>query len=283
MNDTAASSTFNLSKLVEDAKSVVTDSVGFYRNMQKTGGYAEPVIFVVVMAAITGLLVAVFSMFGIGQVGGMAVGVFAVIVMPIFAVIGSFIGALIMFVIWKLMGSPHGFETAYRCVAYATAIYPITFFLSLVPYIGSIIGVCWGMYLMFTASQEVHGIARQTAMIAFGVMALLAVFFQVSSEIAARKMAAKMDEFGGSMEEFGKSMEKMGEAMENSESIKTMEKLGEAMDDSESARAMEQLGKEMEGMEDLSPEEAGKKLGEFFKGMEKALQDQQEGAAAEAE
>ncbi|MGI9285243.1 MAG: YIP1 family protein [Pseudomonadales bacterium] len=282
MNDTAASSTFNLGKLVEDAKAVVTDPVGFYRSMAKTGGYAEPVIFVVVMAAITGLMVAVFSMFGIGQVGGMAVGAFAVIVMPIMAVIGSFIGAVIMFIIWKLMGSPHGFETAYRSVAYATAIYPITFFLSLVPYIGSIVSVCWGMYLMFIASQDVHGVARQTAMMVFGVLALLVVFFQVSSEIAARKIASNMEEFGESMEGFGKSMEELGKAMEDSESVKTMEKLGEAMENSESAKTMEKLGKDMEGIEDLSPEEAGRKLGEFFKGMEKALQETQEAGSAEA-
>jgi hypothetical protein len=139
------------------------------------------------------------------------------------------------------------------------------------------------MYLMFIASQEVHGVTRQTAMLVFGVLALLAVFFQISSEIAARKMAVKMDEFGESMEGFGKSMEELGKAIENSESVETMERLGEEMQDSESAEAMEKLGKEMEGLEDLSPEEAGRKLGEFFKGMEKALQDQQEGAAAEAE
>ncbi len=280
MNDTAAGSTFNLGKLVEDAKTVVTDPAAFYRNMPKTGGYAEPVIFVIVMAAITALLVAVFSMFGIGRVGGMAVGALTVIMLPIMAVIGSFIAAVVLFIIWKLMGSPYGFQTAYRSIAYATAIYPITFFLALVPYIGSIVGLCWGIYLMFVASQEVHGVARQTAMMVFGVLVLLAVFFQVSSEIAARKMADKMDEFGGSMEEFGKAMEKMGDAMENSESVKTLERMGDTMDSPENAAAMQKLGKELEGMEDLSPEEAGKKLGEFFKGMEKAMQDQ---PAAETE
>lgn len=267
MNESTASSTFDLGKLIADAKAVITNPVGFYRNMPKTGGFAEPVIFVLVMAAITGLLVAVFSMLGIGQVGGMAVGFLAIIILPIMALIGSFIGALVMFVIWKLMGSPHGFETAYRSVAYAAAIYPITFFLGLMSYIGSIIGVCWGMYLLFTASQEVHGASRQTAMIVFGVLALLVVFFQVSSEMAARKMTAKMEEFGGSMEKFGKSMEKMGEAMENSEGIKTAE----------------QMGKQVEGMEDLSPEEAGKKLGEFFKGMEQAMENTQQEASSATE
>lgn len=74
MNESTASSTFDLGKLVEDAKAVITNPVGFYRNMPKTGGYAEPVIFVLVMAAIAGLLAAVFSFIGVGQVGGMAVG-----------------------------------------------------------------------------------------------------------------------------------------------------------------------------------------------------------------
>ena len=74
---------------------------------------------------------------------------------PFFAVIGSFIGAAVMFVIWKLMGSEQNFEAAYRCVAHATAIYPVMAVVGLIPYIGTVIGVVWGFYLMYCDSTQV--------------------------------------------------------------------------------------------------------------------------------
>jgi uncharacterized membrane protein YdjX (TVP38/TMEM64 family) len=43
----------------------------------------------------------------------MGAGFGAIIFMPIAVAIGSFIGAAILFVIWKLMGSQEDYETAY--------------------------------------------------------------------------------------------------------------------------------------------------------------------------
>ncbi len=105
-------STFNLSKVIEDAKSVITNPVSFYRNMSKSGGFSEPIIFVIVMAVIAALLFTIFSLFGGGRMAGAGLGILVFI--PIMMLIGSFISAAIMFVIWKLMGSENNYETAYR-------------------------------------------------------------------------------------------------------------------------------------------------------------------------
>ena len=101
MSETAR---FDIGQVVEQAKSVITNPVGYFQTMPKSGGYANPVIFVAVMGAIMGLVSAVVSLFG-SPVGMLAAGVGAIIIMPIFAVIGAFIGGAILFVIWKLMGS----------------------------------------------------------------------------------------------------------------------------------------------------------------------------------
>lgn len=224
----------NLNSVVEDAKNVITNPAEFYRSMAKTGGFVDPVIFLVVMAFITGIIVSILSMVGLGMVGGMAVGVGAVIMMPIFALIGSFIGGAILFVIWKLMGSDEPYETAYRCIAYAAAIYPITAVVAIVPYIGSLVGVVWGMYLMINASIEVHKLASQTAYMVFGILGALLVVFNLSSEIATRKMQSQL-----------KGMTKQFEG----------------------------VGKQLEDAGEMTPEEAGKAVGDFLKGFEKATQD----------
>ncbi len=225
----------SLATILDSAKRVITDPAGFYRSMPQSGGFAAPVIFVLVMAVISGLIVAILTLpTGLGA-GAAPVGFMALVMLPIMALIGSFIGAAIMFVIWKLMGSDRSFETAYRCVAYAAAIMPITVLLAAIPYLGSIVKVLWSFFLMYVASVEVHGIKARTAAIVFGVLGALVLLLNLSAERAAMQMAERMEALGSQMEGLGGSLE---------------------------------------GIEEMSPEEAGKAVGEFMKGLEGAIGQQ---------
>ncbi|PLW70577.1 YIP1 family protein [Pseudohalioglobus lutimaris] len=266
---------FSLGTVVEDARRVCTDPSGFYSDMAKSGGYAEPAIFVAVMAAILGLLMTIFAMFGAGHLGAMAISVASIIIMPIFAVIGSFIAALVMFVIWKLMGSSQSYETAYRCIAYATAIYPIMGLLNIVPYVGTVIGVLWGVYLMYTASIKVHEIKAETARIVMGILAALMVFSQISGEIASRKIAAKAQQLEERLEKLGIP----GDSARNNDG-QSPETVGETL---EAGLA------ELENIDQMTPEEAGEKLGAFFKkfeegakAFEKSYEESAEGTAEDS-
>jgi hypothetical protein len=227
MNDQAKP---DFTQIPNQAIKVITNPAGFYREMPKTGGFVEPLVFVAVMAVITGVLIALLSLVGFGMQGMAVAGLAAIIIFPIFAVIGSFIAAAIIYVIWMIMGSKESYETAYRCVAYMTAIYPITAVLGMIPYLGAVVGTAWGFYLLIVASTEVHGIKAQTAYIVFGIIGALMILFQVSSEYSARHMSARMAE----------------------------------------------LSESMQGMENMSPGEAGKAVGEFLKGLEEAQKKEQQ-------
>ena len=119
----------------QTAVKILTSPSNYFRNMPKTGGFIEPLVFAIVMGIISGFIQAVLGIMGLRLVIGVGMALASVILMPIIIVIGSFIGAAIMFVIWKLMGSQESYETAYRCGAYISAITPITTILGLIPYI----------------------------------------------------------------------------------------------------------------------------------------------------
>ncbi len=303
------------SSVINDAMHVITNPVGFYRHMAKSGGYAAPIVFVIVMAVIAGLMVAILSLFGANMSAGMAIGFMAILIIPIMALIGSFIGAAILFVIWKLLGSEESFETAYRCVAYSTAIIPITASLGLIPYLGSIIKLAWSTYLIYVASVEVHNLKAGTAMAVFGVLGSLMLLIALSGERAARSLSGQF----GSLETLGKQLEKKGEVLpgeagkalaeallggpdDQTENPKTppessvgepdtkiesqLDKEREPLsEEKQKALAeslaggfddqLENLGKQLENEGEFSPEEAGKALGEFLKGIEKATQQEQ--------
>ncbi|MBL4851344.1 MAG: YIP1 family protein [Gammaproteobacteria bacterium] len=294
-----------LDNVLQDVIKVITNPVGFYRNMPKTGGFADPVIFVLVMAVTMGFLIAVFSLFGAGVIGAMAAGFSALIFMPIFALVGSFIGAAILFVIWKLMGSGESYETAYRCVAYAAAIYPIMAVLGLIPYIGTLIGIAWGMYLMISASIEVHQLNQKTAYTVFGILGALLIVMNLGSEMATRKMTAKVEglekQFEGITKQLEQSADKTPEQM-GKDIGDFIKGLGNATkntrdnvdDDNTDGTSPETLSSDntvSDGINNASPqlspdnaasgdtmtsEQAGKALGDFFKGLSEATKDLQQ-------
>ncbi|MFA5632898.1 MAG: YIP1 family protein [Porticoccaceae bacterium] len=218
---------FDIHSVINNAKAIITTPATYFQTMPKSGGFANPVIFVAVMAAAAGVIAAVLSLFG-SSAGMIGAGLSAIILMPIFALIGTFIGAGILFVIWKLMGSPENYETAFRCLASMTAIYPVVALLSIIPYIGTIVGVVWATYLVIEASVAVHGRDRKTSQIVFGIIGVLLLISNVSSEYAARKAVDHLEDMGSMMEEYSR----------------------------------------------LPPDEMGKKMGEFLKGMEEGMKEQ---------
>lgn len=212
---------------------VITNPVEFYASdMPKSGGFVEPLVFMVVMAAVTALVMAIAGLIGFGPVGMMAMGFVGVILLPIMVAIFGFIGAAILFVIWKVMGSSENFETAYRCMAFSYAYAPVAALVSGVPYFGALVSALWPMVLMAIASIHVHGRTPRASWAVFGILGLLFAFMGVGAEKAGREMS-------GSLEGWSQQMN---------------EKYGDP--------------------DKMTPEEAGKALGDFMQGFQ---QRQKEG------
>ena len=184
----AAVSQLRLKNIPGQAIKVITDPVGFYQGMAKSGGLSEPLVFMVVLSVVAGVLTAVLSLFGLGAAGVMVGGLMAIILVPVFVVIFGFIAAAIAYGIWKLLGSAEDFETAFRCVAYTAAIAPVTSVLNLIPYLGSLIGALWPMALLALASIHVHRRSVQTSWAVFGAIGIVFALINVSGEHAGRQM-----------------------------------------------------------------------------------------------
>jgi hypothetical protein len=208
---------------------VITGPVEFFRHLPKTGGFLQPFIFMVVLGAASGLITIVLSLIGLAPTTAILSGA-AIILMPIMIAIFGFIGAAVLFVIWKIMGSQESFETAYRGGAYTAAIMPGTAILNLIPYLGSLIGLVWMTFLLVVISMEMHGIKQKTAWTGFGVICAIFAMMSLSAEVAGRKMEKNMQAW-----------------------------------QQENVLDLEQL-------QDATPEEVGKVLGQFLKGIQEAAE-----------
>lgn len=212
-----------VTKYTDIVQKIIMTPAVFFREMPKSGGLADPLIFMVVMSVLAGIVGAIVALLGIGLKVSFMMAIGSVIIVPVFTVIFGFIGAGILFLIWKLMGSQEPFEVAFRCLAYSTAISPITGLFGAIPYIGGALGIVWMTYLIVNASTEVHNLQARTSWIVFGAICAVLVLTSISSQIAARKAANRLQTLQNQMGDINK----------------------------------------------MKPEEAGKALGEFLKGMQK--------------
>ena len=205
----------NFAAMPQTAVNVVTKPAEFFQSMPKTGGFLEPLVFVVIMGLVSGVLQAILSMVGLGYGHGMMGGFGTIIFMPIAFAIGSFIGAAILFVVWKLMGSQEDYETAYRCCAYLAALSPITSILGYIPYAGILINMAIFAYYTVAASVHVHQIPSQKAWLVFGILTVIFALLGLSAEYRGRQMAAHMGPWSGmdrqSADEFRRSVRDAGQ------------------------------------------------------------------------
>ncbi|MEI6562896.1 MAG: Yip1 family protein [bacterium] len=178
--------------IIETVKKVILTPTEFYRGMPKIGGFVDPLIFAVVLGFVTGIIHAILGLVHIGPVMSVKMALVAVIMMPVWVLIGGFIGAAIIFVIWKLMGSNESYETAYRCGAYASAVSPITALAGAIPVVGPLVGLVWMLFLIVTASVEVHKIPAKKAWLVFGIIAAVFALLGVGAKAGASKAQQRM-------------------------------------------------------------------------------------------
>lgn len=207
-NGTEQKSKSVVDDIINNVKRVITNPVEFYRTMSKAGGFGDPLVFAVVLGVVAGIIRAILGVFHFGFVGSTLMALASIIVTPVMIVIFGFVGAAIMFVIWKLLGSNENYETAYRCCAYMAAVSPITAILGVIPYVGSLIGLAWGLYLIVTASVEVHKIVAKTAWLVFGIITAIFALMAIGSQVAARRVSRGFQEMGAQNEEWAAQMSK---------------------------------------------------------------------------
>jgi hypothetical protein len=204
----------NLTSIHKTAMRVLTSPSSFFKEMPKTGGFVEPLIFMVAMGVIGGLIQTIFSLFRLHIAGGMAMGIASIILVPILIAIFGFVGAGILFVIWKLLGSQESYETAYRCGAYISVLTPISTVLGLIPYIGSAIAIILSIYFLVIASIEVHQIPKKKAWLVFGIIGAIFIIINIGGQYSARRFASHADQYRKQMEKMSEDMKKQTEEMQ---------------------------------------------------------------------
>lgn len=208
----------DVSAMLQTAVKVVTSPADFFREMPKTGGYKEPLLFMVLMGALNGLVTAVLGIFGLAMVFSTGMAIASIIIYPVMYAVFGFIGAALVFVIWKLMGSAEPYETSYRCVASIAAFMPITSILNVIPYIGVLASLALLTWIYVLASVGTHKLPAQKSWLVFGIIGAALFLMSLGAGMASRSMQhgtqQQIEEMQKSAEEMKQKLEEMRKEME---------------------------------------------------------------------
>ncbi len=184
---------------------VITSPAAFFREMSRVGGFVEPMLFMMVMTAFSGLVNIVLSILGLHIDVGIGRMIAWVVLYPFVAAVLGFIVAAIVFVLWRLIGSHEPYETAYRCMAYLAVLLPIRTVIGIIPSLGALIVVAVWVYFFVVASIETHKIPARRAWLMFGIFGAILIILLITSRIEQRGEAMK---YRKQMEQSTKEMQK---------------------------------------------------------------------------
>jgi hypothetical protein len=175
------------------------------------------------MGLAASMILAIWSLLDFGYGGGASPGLAAIflsiIYLPVIFAIASFIGAAIVFYIWRLMGSKKNYEVSYRCMAYLMALVPIVSVIKVVPYVGTILSFAIGTFYIVIVSTEVHGIPVRKSLQVFGIIGLVLTMLSLYSEYSARNKYATPEQVRKAAEETAKQYQRhIDEARKQAES-----------------------------------------------------------------
>lgn len=187
-------------RIVQMALYIIVRPVDYFRTMPRQGTLTEPLAFGIVLSVVATLISALFGL-AFSQNDGVSI-TGLLIVAPGMIITASIIGAGILWLVWKALGSQQPYGVSFRCTIATLAITPITAVFAFIPFVGLWVNVIWTMYLLVVASVEVHGIGKRKAIIAFTIFGAVIAASSAFMSVGQAMLEEQLHEVGVSLAEF---------------------------------------------------------------------------------
>jgi hypothetical protein len=201
MSNETSKGSFDFNAFINESKETLLNPKSYFATLKTTGGMTEPVIKAVIYGVITGIFSLLWwGILKVGAAGGMfggAIGIMGFIWSIIGAVIGLFVGGVILLIISAICSGSTDFESNVRVTASLMVLMPINvalgFFSGISLHLGLIISMIVGLYglwMLYNALVETLKAKQETAKIVCYVLAALSLLFTISGLFALKKASA---------------------------------------------------------------------------------------------
>jgi len=216
MNETTS---FDFNAFIKESKETLVNPKAYFSTMKTSGGMVEPLIKALIYGLVAGVIGFLWGVIGLGGlkmgIFGGALGAMALVWTVVSALIGLFIGAVIVLIISSICKGNTDFEANLRVVAAVMVIMPISallgFTLGINSVLGSVVTLCvnvYALYLLYLALTETLKANPATTRIVMYVLAALLVIVMITGLGASRRINKYMNDFDkGDLKEMMKDTE----------------------------------------------------------------------------
>ncbi len=236
---------FNFNQFIKDSINSLTKPKAYFAEMPVKGGFGVPIIKALIYGIIAGIFTFLWSVLkiggaaaGLGIFGG-AIGIMAFIWVVVGALIGLFIGAVIILIISAICGGSTDYEANARVTASMMVLMPIGALFGFIGGgVGSLIGFIinlYGLLMLYHALNQPLKGKEGTAKIITIILAVILAIFLIAGFFAKKTAKRFMDDFG---DEWEQTIEQSGKEFE--ETMKDLSKeLEEATEELQSSEEQE--------------------------------------------
>jgi hypothetical protein len=173
-------------------KQILLNPATVFRNMQRQGGYTDPLLFMATIGFIAGALkvLVTFYFMANGAKVALTSALAALVIMPIIVIGLGYLGAFLLSVIMHFIGGDDNIELALRVTSYLSIITPIAVVVLPIPYFGNLLVFGILTYLLVTAGIEVYLLSSKTAWLVFGLGLGVLALLSLGSQIVTRHSAS---------------------------------------------------------------------------------------------
>jgi len=197
----------DLKKILKDSRETLLNPKEYFTSMSLSGGFVEPLIKAAIYGILAGLFSLLWNVLGFSAIGigawGSAVGIISLIWSVVGAMIGVFIGGIVVLVISAICGGNTDFEASVRVSASLMVIYPVSaclaFFYAINFTLGGLVGLIvnlYGLYLLYEAIIRAMKGKESSMRIVLIVLAVIVMLGFFQGRRASNKLKDFSDMYG---------------------------------------------------------------------------------------
>ncbi len=164
-NDIIGVATYNLNV----TKDILTNPKAYFQNLELTGGYGEPLLYLIFTLILSSLMFAVSKMNPLLFFWGMIIGFLSVSV-----------GAVITDLAFKRLGGKGDLEGTFRVLAYSKATFVFAWIALGQISLGAMLAAMGTGYMCYIGLMRVQGLSPKSTLIIVAVLSLLSMLFRMT-------------------------------------------------------------------------------------------------------
>jgi hypothetical protein len=195
---------FDFNAFIKESKETLVNPKGYFSTMKTSGGMTEPIIKALIYGVVAGIIIFIWGAIGMGGtlgVFGAGIGAMALVWTVLAALIGLFIGAVVLLVVSSICKGNTDFEACLRVAAAIMVVMPISavlgFTIGINPVFGAIVSLgvnLFALYLAYHGLIEVLKADPGTTRIVMYVLIAILVIFMIAKIGTSRKMHRYMND-----------------------------------------------------------------------------------------